>query len=308
MTPPIVLKFGGTSVQDAAAFERVESIVRSHGGVRPLVVVSAMSRTTDALLAAAQTAAAGDAAAARDGLHPLLERHQEVARRLLAPDAARTFQGELDHAQHTLADLLQQIARAREAQPALQDEVAAFGEHLSATLLAAVLGARGLPARHVDARRCIVTDGGSSAVPQRPETERRTRDELLPLLDAGAIPVLGGYIAVTASGATTTLGRGGSDYSAALIGAALDAAEIQIWTDTSGMLSADPRIVPEARPVPHLSFAEASELADFGARVLHPKTLLPAIEKEIPVRVLNTARPEDPGSLVTPGAGPADTT
>jgi aspartate kinase len=264
-----------------------------------VVVVSAMSRATDALLAATQTAAAGDAAAARDSLHPLLERHQEVARRLLAPDAARPFQGELDHAQRTLADLLQKIARAREAQPALQDEVAAFGEHLSATLLAAVLGARGLPARHVDARRCIVTDGGGSAVPQRPETERRTREELLPLLDAGAIPVLGGYIAVTASGATTTLGRGGSDYSAALIGAALGAAEIQIWTDVSGVLSADPRIVKGARTIPRLSYAEAAELAYFGAKVLHPRTIQPAMDRRIPVRICNSHAPDDPGTLVT---------
>lgn len=293
MASPIVLKFGGTSVGDAAAFERVEGIVRAHGGARPVVVVSAMSGMTDALLSAMSSGAP-------HGLRPLLERHRDVARRLLAPDAATAFQAALDDVERALSDLLRQIERTPDARPALEDEAAAFGERLSATLLTAVLAARGLPARYVDARRCIVTDerhGG--AVPLAPDTYARTREEIAPLLEGGALPVLGGYIAAARTGATTTLGRGGSDYSAALVGAALGAAEIQIWTDVSGVLTADPRTVQGARTIPRLSYAEAAELAYFGAKVLHPRTIQPAMDRRIPVRICNSHAPDEPGTLVT---------
>src|SRR5206468_2171592 len=169
---------------------------------------------------AAAHAAAHDPAALPDRVGPLLERHREVARRLLAPDAATAFQAELEHARATLADLFRRIAQTPDARPALRDESVAFGEQLAATLLTAVLAARGLPARYVDARRCIVTDEThDGAVPLMPNTERQARDELAPLLEQGALPVLGGFIAAARSGAPTTLGRGGSDYSAALIGA-----------------------------------------------------------------------------------------
>ncbi len=296
---PIVLKFGGTSVGDAAAFERVEGIVRSHGGARPVVVVSAMSGVTDALLAAVH-AAARDPAGALEGLDPLLERHRVVAQRLLAPDAATAFQAELDRAQHALTELFRRIHRTSDGRPALHDEGVAFGEQLAATLLTAVLAARGLPARYVDARRCIVTDDAhAGAVPLIADTEQRTRAELVPLLERGAVPVLGGYIAAAKSGTTTTLGRGGSDYSAALIGAALGATEIQIWTDVSGVLTADPRTVKGARTIPRLSYAEAAELAYFGAKVLHPRTIQPAMDRGIPVRICNSHAPDDPGTLVT---------
>lgn len=299
MASPIVLKFGGTSVGDAAAFERVEGIVRSHGGPRPVVVVSAMSGVTDGLLAAVH-AAAEDPADALARVGPLLERHVAVARQLLAPDAAISFQGEVDRARHALADLFSRLQRNPAERLALQDEGAAYGEQLAATLLTAVLVARGLPARYGDARRCIVTDdvhGG--AAPLLGETDQRTRDELTPLLERGSVPVLGGYIAAGKSGATTTLGRGGSDYSAALVGAALGAAEIQIWTDVSGVLTADPRTVTSARTIPRLSYAEAAELAYFGAKVLHPRTIQPAMDRRIPVRICNSYVPEDPGTLVT---------
>jgi aspartate kinase len=296
---PTVLKFGGTSVGDSAACERVAGIVRSHGGARPLVVVSAMSGVTDGLLAALD-GAARDPAAALESLQPLLERHRTVARRLLAPDAATTFQAYLDRAQQVLAELLQRIERTPDERPALRDEGLSFGEQLAATLLTAVLAARGLPARCVDARRCIVTDENhGGAVPLQPDTDRRTRDELGPVLDGGMVPVMGGYIAATRTGVTTTLGRGGSDYSAALVGAALDAAEIQIWTDVSGVLTADPRIVKGARTIPRLSYAEAAELAYFGAKVLHPRTIQPALDRRIPVRICNSHAPDDPGTLVT---------
>ncbi len=297
---PTVLKFGGTSVGDAAAFERVAGIVRSHGGARPVVVVSAMSGVTDGLVAALD-AAARDPAGALDRLLPLLERHRVVARRLLAPDAAATLQAYLDRARQTLAEQLQHVSgSARPAGAALQDEVLSCGEQLSATLLTAVLAARGLPARYVDARRCIVTDESQGGgVPVQPDTDRHTRNELEPLLEGGAMPVLGGYIAATQQGTTTTLGRGGSDYSAALVGAALNAAEIQIWTDVSGMLTADPRIVKGARTIPRLSYAEAAELAYFGAKVLHPRTIQPALDRRIPVRICNSHAPDEPGTLVT---------
>jgi aspartate kinase len=297
---PTVLKFGGTSVGDAAAFERAAGIVRSHGGARPVVVVSAMSRVTDGLLAALE-AAARDSAAALESLRPLLERHRVVAQRLLAPDAAGTFQAQLDRAQQALAELLQRVKQApAAARPALHDEGLSFGEQLAATLLTAVLVARGLPARYVDARRCIVTDEAhGAALPLQSETDRRTRDELGPVLDEGVLPVLGGYIAATRKGVTTTLGRGGSDYSAAIVGAALAASEIQIWTDVSGVLTADPRIVKGARTIPRLSYAEAAELSYFGAKVLHPRTIQPALDRRIPVRICNSHAPDDPGTLVT---------
>ena len=298
---PTVLKFGGTSVGDAAAFERVERIVRSHGGARPVVVVSAMSGMTDALLATLSAAAQGSADAL-DGLWPLLERHRAVARRLLAPDAATNFETHLDGTERALRDVLRRVQRSPDPPglPALYDEGLAFGEQLAATLLTAVLTARGLAARYVDARRCVVTDethGG--AVPLLPDTDHHTRDELGLLLEGGMVPVLGGYIAATRRGATTTLGRGGSDYSAALVGAALGAAEIQIWTDVSGVLTADPRIVKGARTIPRLSYAEAAELAYFGAKVLHPRTIQPALDRRIPVRICNSHAPDDPGTLVT---------
>ncbi|HEX4628455.1 MAG TPA: aspartate kinase, partial [Gemmatimonadales bacterium] len=304
MASPIILKFGGTSVGDAAACERVAGIVRSHGGARPVVVVSAMSGMTDALLATLSAAAQGRADAL-DDLRPLLERHRAVAQRLLAPDAATGFQTHLDGAERALSDVLRRVKQtpsspSTPARAALYDEGVAFGEQLAATLLTAVLAARGLPARYVDARRCVVTDEThGAAVPLFPDTERHTRDELVPLLEGGSVPVLGGYIAATRSGATSTLGRGGSDYSAALVGAALGAAEIQIWTDVSGVLTADPRIVKGARTIPRLSYAEAAELAYFGAKVLHPRTIQPALDRCIPVRICNSHVPDEPGTLVT---------
>src|SRR5439155_16267321 len=186
----------------------------------------------------------------------------------------------------------------------LRDRILAFGERCSSELFAAGLGRLGVEARaELAGDAGPVTDERFGAAHPLPEALPNLRKHLG---RRPPVPVVTGFLGRTADGRTTTLGRGGSDYSAALVGAALDAEEIQIWTDTSGMLSADPRLVPEARPVPRLSFAEASELAYFGARVLHPKTLLPAIQRRIPVRVLNTANPEDPGSLITPAADPSD--
>ena len=295
MTQPVVMKFGGTSVEDAAAVERVLAIVQAGLARYPVVVVSAMARVTDALLAAAARAGQDDPAGALEDLEPVLARYAEAARRLLPETGRNTYDALLAASRSELAADLARVAR----DPAAPDAVAAQGERLCAALVAAALAARGVPAREVDARRCILTDTRpGKAEPLIPESAVATRAALEPLIAAGTVPVLGGYMGGTPEGVTTTLGRGGSDYSAALIGAALGAGEIQIWTDVSGVLTADPKVAPAARTIPRMSFAEASELAYFGARVLHPKTILPAIRHGIPVRILNSRAPEDEGTRV----------
>ena len=298
MSESTVLKFGGTSVADTAALQRVAGVVqRAHRTTRPVVVVSALAGVTDALLAAADAAASGDV---QPQLAALLERHAEIAGRLARPDSSKGIQAVLGRAHAELADLLRRIAGEPERRPALRDEIVSYGERLSAALLTAVLLAADVPARYVDARHCLITDGTHGrATPLLPDTEQRTRAELAPLLDRRLVPVLGGYIGATLEGVTTTLGRGGSDYSAALVGAALAAREIQIWTDVSGVLTADPRVVPSAGTIPSLSYAEAAELAYFGAKVLHPKTIQPAMERDIPVRICNSKAPGDRGTVVT---------
>jgi len=296
-----VLKFGGTSVADAEALRRVAALVgRAHRTTRPVVVVSALAGVTDALLAAADAAASGNAERVGPQLDALLERHAEIAGRLARPEGAGGIRTVLGRARGEIADLLERLAREPDRRPALRDEVASYGERLSAALLTAVLLAADVPARYVDARHCLITDETyGRATPLLPDTEQRTRAELAPLLDRRLVPVLGGYIGATADGVTTTLGRGGSDYSAALVGAALAAAEIQIWTDVSGVLTADPRLVPGARTIPNLSYAEAAELAYFGAKVLHPKTIQPAMDRDIPVRICNSHAAGEAGTVVT---------
>jgi aspartate kinase len=296
-----VLKFGGTSVADAEALQRVAGLVsRAHRSTGPIVVVSALAGVTDTLLAAADAAASGDAERMRPQLDALLERHAEIAARLAGPEGAQGIRTVLGRAGGEIAGLLERVARDPERRPALRDEIASYGERLSAALVTAVLLAADVPARYVDARHCLITDETyGRATPLLPDTEQRTRTALAPLLDRRLVPVLGGYIGATPEGVTTTLGRGGSDYSAALVGAALGAAEIQIWTDVSGVLTADPRVVPGARTIPSLSYAEAAELAYFGAKVLHPKTIQPAMDRGIPVRICNSRAPSDPGTVVT---------
>ena len=296
-----VLKFGGTSVADAAALQRVVGLVRhAQRSTRPIVVVSALAGVTDALLAAADVAASGDPEGIRPQIDALLQRHADVAARLARPDGATGIRTVLGRARGELLDLLKRIAEDPERRPALRDEVASYGERLSAALVTSVLLSADMPARYVDARHCLITDDTHGrATPLVPDTEQRTQAELAPLLDRHFVPVLGGYIGATLEGVTTTLGRGGSDYSASLVGAALSAAEIQIWTDVSGVLTADPQVVPGARTIPSLSYAEAAELAYFGAKVLHPKTIQPAMERDIPVRICNSHAPDDPGTVVT---------
>ena len=205
----------------------------------------------------------------------------------------------LDADLNELTSLTHALDVVRDVSPRLQDAIAAIGELLSSRIVAAALEDVGLPTTWVDARRVLMTDSSTPAAPLMDETRARCRELLVPLVAAGRIPILGGFIGSTTAGVTTTLGRGGSDYSASIFGVGVRASEIQIWTDVDGMLSADPRVIDNPRPVPKLSFNEASELAYFGAKVLHPSTITPAVAEEIPVRILNSQRPEVPGTLIT---------
>lgn len=303
MTQALVMKFGGTSVAGAPAMSNVCRIVGAAAGrANPVVVVvSAMSGVTDALLAACAAARDGGPGDVERHVGEIQARHQAVVSELFVTSpAADALRREIEEACDELRGVLMSVAVLRELTPRGIDRVAASGELMSSRILAALLRETGCRARWIDARRTIVTDSGfGRALPRLEPTEDAAKREILPALDAGEVAVLGGFVAATADGITTTLGRGGSDVSAAIVGAALGAAEIQIWTDVDGMLTADPRVVPDAQPVERLSFDEAAELAYFGAKVLHPSTILPAVEKNIPVRILNTTRPEAPGSLIT---------
>lgn len=293
------MKFGGTSVQDAEAFQRVASIVTGEKENSPVVVTSAMSKVTDALLNAFELAKRDEPQAATISLEPHFERHIEVAKQLLGTEAQNRFFDELEKSKGELTEILQRVARRSLPLQLLKDVVVAYGEQLSSRLLTEVCKAHGLNARHADSRRLIMTDDEHGAAnPLWNETERIIQLELHSLVNAGEIPVMGGFIAASRSGETTTLGRGGSDYSAALVGAALRAREIQIWTDVTGVLTTDPRLVPEAYTLPILSYEEAAELAYFGAKVLHPKTIQPAVDFSIPVRVCNSHQPQERGTMI----------
>jgi aspartate kinase len=301
----VVMKFGGTSVADADALTRVTNIVRDqiarHPDARPpVVVVSAMSKVTDRLVEAGRLAGEGQGDAAARILGDLLERHVGVASALVQGEALDALTTTLGNEFTVLASRVREWAATGDVSPAAADGILAMGELASSRMLAAALVARGVPAAWVDARRVLVTDAEhTAAMPDMAATTVRTLELVATRTAVGEVPVLGGFIGATAAGATTTLGRGGSDYSAAIFGACLDVDEIQIWTDVDGMLTADPRVVADPRLVPELSFNEASELAYFGAKVLHPSTILPAVAKNIPVRILNSRRPEVRGTIIT---------
>jgi aspartate kinase len=309
----IVMKFGGTSVADAGAVARVRHIVtrvqeRTAGGVPPVVVVSAMSGVTDRLLALASAAERREEDGVARGVEDLWERHAAAATALTTGARRDALLGHLRAGFDDLHALLKATAILRSATPASRDAVASTGELLSSRLVAAAFEEAGLPAAWIDARRAVVTDDAhTAAVPLMDETREAVAREIAPALAAGRTAIVGGYVGATRQAVTTTLGRGGSDYSAAIVGAVLDAAEIQIWTDVDGMLTADPRIIDRPRVVPRLSFDEASELAYFGAKVLHPSTILPAVAREIPVRILNSRNPDAPGTVITARPAPHDT-
>jgi aspartate kinase len=295
---PTIMKFGGTSVEDADAIRNVVAIVKLAVNSRPVVVVSALGGFTNSLLRSVQTAIDGDARSASKTLESEFARHLAIAEQLLNNERRATFVSAVGDARSKIRQLHKIIAAHPVTSPPLQDEIVAYGEHLSSQLVTAALAEFGVDARHVDARSCIKTDDVYGAATPQPETTGAIRAEIEPAVIAAKVAVLGGFIGSTARGVTTTLGRGGSDYSAAIVGAALNAREIQIWTDVSGVLTADPRVVPNTRTIPILSYQEAAELAYFGAKVLHPKTIQPAIDKSIPVRVCNSRAAKEAGTLI----------
>jgi len=295
----IVAKFGGTSVADAAAIGRLIGIVRSRTADRPVVVVSALAGMTDALLALAGPVQDGDGAALDGAIEALVERHVATARDLAGAESA--LPAIADDAGLLRREL--EGSLGRRLRPAELDALAGRGELWSSRLIAAALEGADVAATWVDIRPIMVTDDRHGrATPHMPVLTARARGCLRPLVEGGRIAVTQGFIGATVDGAPTTLGRGGSDFTAALLGAALDAERVEIWTDVNGLMTADPRIVPSARTLRAASYEEAAELATFGAKVLHPATAQPLVKAGIPIVVLNSVRPEDPGTTIEPSA------
>jgi len=298
----LVMKFGGTSVGSAERIAAVAEIIRQVREEHPqlAVVVSAMSGVTDQLIGAARAAAGGRMEECEEIQAGLMARHTETCQHLLA-DAS--------HRQRTCATITermgelqrfcQSIAVMGEVTRRGLDVVSSIGEKLSATMLAALLCAQGVPAQYVDASQVLVTDDHFGAAnPLLSETALRLEEQVRPLVERGLVPIITGFIGATAGGVPTTVGRGGGDYSAAIIGACLGVDEVWIWSDVDGILTADPSLVPEARTLQELSYVESAELAYFGAEVLHPKTIKPLEERSIPLRIRNTLNPTHPGTLI----------
>jgi len=294
----IVMKFGGTSVESAAAIERVASIVRGQSDRKPVVVVSAMGKTTNKLLDCANLAAGGQLEEAWEASRELERFHEREAHAITRNEDQHDLENYLKTRFAEIRSLLGSIHNDLEITPLLWDEITSYGERLSSYIVTLAFRYFGLPAQFVDSRQVVVTDSRhTQALPLYNRTYARLQEKLPPLLEKGIV-VMGGFIGSTSDGVTSTLGRGGSDFSAAIVGAGLTAEEIQIWTDVDGMLTCDPRILPGGHLIKSISFSEAAELAYFGAKVLHPATVLPAVEKNIPVRVLNSRRPEAVGTRI----------
>jgi aspartate kinase len=299
----VVMKFGGTSVEDPAAIGRTAAIVagRVAQGKQPVVVVSAMAKVTDQLLRAAAAAAAGDRTGALAISSRLRSRHRDTAAALVKnPADTAALQVLIDQKFDSLDEILRGLAAILELTPRISDLIVSYGERISSRIVAAAFCERSVAAAHVDARDIIVTDSQfQKAVPQDILIEKRAHEHLRPHICEGRVPVMGGFIAANEAGITTTLGRGGSDFTGALIGGALTADAIEIWTDVDGIMTADPRVCPDALRVRTISFEEAAELAYFGAKVLHPATILPAVKKNIPVYVLNSRNAANEGTRIT---------
>ena len=299
----VVMKFGGTSVEDAVAIARTAGIVqgRRDKGLAAVVVVSAMAKVTDQLIASAAAAGRGDRPGALAISARLRNRHIDTAIALLGEGDVRLpgLHAVLHLEFDALDDLLRGIAAVGELTPRTNDLVTSFGERLSSRMVAEAFAQRGLEGAHVEARHCIITDDHYGKATPLPEAiEAALHQHVLPLIEAGKTPVMGGFIGSNLQGITTTLGRGGSDYTAALVGGGLHAGAIEIWTDVNGIMTTDPRICPDALRVKTISFEEAAELAYFGAKVLHPATILPAVQKSIPVWVLNSRNPDNEGTQI----------
>jgi aspartate kinase len=286
------MKFGGTSVEDPVAIRRTAAIVagRVAKGNSPVVVVSAMARVTDQLLRAAAAAASGDRTGALAISSRLRSRHRDTAAALVKiPEAIAPLQHLIDQKFDALDEMLRGLSALLELSPRISDRIVSYGERISSSIVAGAFCELGIDAVHVDARQIIITDSQfQKAVPIDSAIELRATEKLLPLTAEGKVPVMGGFIASNEAGITTTLGRGGSDFTGALLGGALSADAIEIWTDVDGIMTTDPRVCPDALRVKVISFEEAAELAYFGAKVLHPATILPAVKKNIPVYVLNS--------------------
>ena len=294
----IVMKFGGTSVESAAAIERVATIVKAREARRPVVVVSAMGKTTNKLLAIAAAAMEGQRTEYIRQLHDLRDFHSREARQVVPLDHRAELDRTLDDHFQELTELVKGLAVLGELTPRSVDAISSYGERLSSYIVTLAFRHFGMAAEHLDSRKVILTDKRhTQAAPNFPETYKRLA-ATVPALAHEAVVVMGGFIGSTEDGVTTTLGRGGSDFTASIVGAGIGAEEIQIWTDVDGMLTADPTILPGGHRVKTISFAEAAELAYFGAKVLHPATVVPAIEKNIPVLILNSRRPDVPGTRI----------
>jgi aspartate kinase len=298
----LVMKFGGTSVGDAQAMRRTAGLIAhsyQEAGATA-VVVSAMSKVTDLLLSGANGAAAGDEDSFRQAARLLREKHGAAVQDLLAQHPERTaVTAELNQFVDRFEALCQAVLILGELTPRALDAISGMGEQMSARILAAYLRSEGHDAQAVDAVDLIVTDDNfQTAAPLMPETTAHCQRLLRPLLDNGVIPIITGFIGATPDGVTTTLGRGGSDYSAAILGQALAADEVWIWTDVDGVMTADPRVASNARTIPQLTYREVAELAYYGAKVLHPKTIRPVVENGIPLRIKNSFNPEHPGTLI----------
>lgn len=306
----LVMKFGGTSIGTLEAMNQAIQNVRENLLEWPnvVVVVSALSGVTDMLIESARRAAEGDQQYFYQTSHEIRERHEKIVNQLV-PDLARQIQVKQDihHLVSEFSHFCQAIAVLGEATPRAMDVVAGLGERLSVRLMTAGMESCGLAAQFVEGSQLIVTDDHFTAArPDIEATKLRTVETIKPILAQGRIPVVTGFIAATPSGVVTTLGRGGSDYSASLLGVALGASEVWIWTDVDGVMTADPRIVADAQTITELSYNEVAELAYFGAKVLHPKTIHPIIEAGIGLRVLNTFNPAHPGTRIVAEDSPAE--
>jgi aspartate kinase len=296
----IVMKFGGTSVEDAASVERVAEIIRARLSLKPVVVVSAMGKTTRKLLQAAESAAAGDNRSTLAVLADLKTRHLSEARRLVKDSAEREVFQIIERHFDELKKLLEGLAILGEVPPRGLDKILSYGELLSSAIVADALRERNIQARLMDARQFIKTDDRfGQASPLFDITNALTQETLAPVIEAGGVPVVQGFIGSTRESATTTLGFEGSDYTAAIIGAAMNVDDIQIWKDVSGLMTADPKMFPGARTVKVCTFAEAADLTYFGAKVLHPKAIHPAARQNISVHIYNSKKPDATGTAIT---------
>lgn len=304
----LVMKFGGTSVGGASAIRQVVDIIRQVSQNHEVVmVVSAMSspelRTTNTLIEAARAAACGDSSQAAAAAPRLLQMHMQVASELLTPGESVLLEPQLRAMFDYVSELSRSIAVLGELTPRALDLISGQGERCNARLIAAALRSAGLDAEAIDASELIMTDDVfGNASPLMEETRPRSQQRLLPLMERGCVPVVTGFIGATSTGIPTTLGRGGSDYTCAILGAVLDAEEVWFWKEVDGVMTADPRVVPDAHTLPTLSYTEMSELAYYGANVLHPKTAYPLVQRAIPIRILNTFNPTHPGTLISADA------